>query len=71
MTDFDQQAMDDDAAFNSDVKRLLRAATAALKTMPRDSHAFENLRDAIEQVEPWFDSDDPRDMGWVDARGRP
>jgi hypothetical protein len=31
----------------------------------------ELLEGALDQFEPWMESNDPRDMGWVDDKGRP
>lgn len=64
-------SMSEEDQFNSDVRRLMVAANAALQELPQGSFSYGRLRDALEQLEPWFESNDPRDMGWVDDRGRP
>lgn len=71
--DTDEQisaAMGDAEAFDHDIKRLLRAVNEVLRH-GMEANRRERLVDAAADVEAWFETNDPRDMGWVDDRGRP
>lgn len=60
-----------DPEFYDDVKELVRTASAALKKLPYRSHEYDQLSEAIANVEAWGESDDPVQNGWVGSNGRP
>jgi hypothetical protein len=62
--------------FEADVLALVRAAReVAQYASDADSfHLKEAIRvlgEATENVDAWYEDDDPRSMGWVDDKGRP
>jgi hypothetical protein len=57
-------------SFESDVAALTRAIRKYLDAELRSAPLVE-LFAALENVEAWYEDDDPRSMGWVDDKGRP
>ena len=67
---YGEDSVGDEEALNEDVKTLLRAVYAVLR-YGMEANRRERLVDAADAVDAWFESQDPRSMGWVDDRGRP
>lgn len=61
--------------YDRDLRALVAAANAYLETQTplRDQPELIALADAVTAFEPWLegDSEDPRENGWVDDKGRP
>lgn len=58
-------------SFHADVRALLRVCWKALKseTLPKNIH--DDLAERAGNVGVYFESDDPRESGWIGDDGRP
>ena len=60
--------------FDSDLRRLLTICNLITQTVPKAyfPQLFDDLLNATDAVEAWYENtDDPRENGWVDDKGRP
>ncbi len=63
-----------DSDFDSDLKRLLIVCKKITSTVTKAyfPQLFDELVEAVENMEVWYEhTDDPRENGWVDSKGRP
>ena len=57
--------------FYADVERLLRQVNMTLKAIGFSHPQYAALCDAAAEVELYFESNDPKEMGWVGHDGLP
>ena len=65
--------------FDKDLKRLLEICKKINQSVPDRFFAFKSINDLFRElliatnvVEAWYENtDDPRENGWVDSKGRP
>jgi hypothetical protein len=60
--------------FDSDIYELISVCKKITQTVPKAyfPQLFDDLLNATDAVEAWYENtDDPRENGWVDDKGRP
>lgn len=63
---------DEEPTLEDSIRALVRVSRGVLKVIGKDHPLAAGLSDAIDNAEPWLETeDDPRSMGWVGADGLP